>query len=240
MAGLIYLLKNKTTGKGYVGQTSKRLVERLAAHRCVSKTRKSYLYQAINKYGWEDFEISVLEEGVDLSEIDNRETYWISQQSTKYPSGYNLTDGGHTTRGWVPTQETKDKIRDKAIGRKQPPRSSETRLKMSKLMTGRTFTDETKKKMSKNHSDVTGSKNPMYGTSRKGQNLGTHRTKEAKQKIAEANAKWYSVQQPSGETIRFKNLSEFCRSHELTRTSMKMLKRGLISQHKGFTDLRSV
>lgn len=46
----------------------------------------------MNKYGVENFEISILEEVSDL-EVNEKEKYWIEKLDT-YGKGYNATKGG--------------------------------------------------------------------------------------------------------------------------------------------------
>jgi hypothetical protein len=50
----------------------------------------------------------------------------------------------------------------------------------------------------------------------------------------EAKAKWYIVTDPDGNEYTIKNLSAFCREHDLTGTSMCRLIRGKAKQHKGW------
>lgn len=57
------------------------------------------------------------------------------------------------------TEEARHKI-STAV---RQPRSIETRQKISLANIGKVFSDETKKKISENHSDVSGKNNPMYG-----------------------------------------------------------------------------
>ena len=54
----------------------------------------------------------------------------------------NRSDGGEGNSGWIPSEETKDKIRQRAIGRKA---SQKTKQKLSKIHKGRKHTEEWKK-----------------------------------------------------------------------------------------------
>ena len=241
MDGIIYLLQNQQNGKGYVGQTTCGLHKRLNEHRnTASRHKGTYLHKAIAKYGWDAFNVLILEENVDSTELDIREIYWISKLHTKAPVGYNLTDGGCSTRGCIVSEETRQKISTAKHGKKHLPHSLATRLKMSQSQKGRIVSKETKDKMRQNHADVFGSNNPMYNTSRKGHTLGNHHIESTKLKIADRTAKTYSIFDPTGNTITFKNLRQFCIDRNLTYNTMGLLKRKLISQHKGFHDLRKV
>jgi len=65
--------------------------------------------------------------------------------------------------------------------------TEETKQKLSKVLKGRTFTEEHKKNISKNHADVSGSKNPMYGVHLKGElshMYGKHHSEETKRKLS--------------------------------------------------------
>lgn len=51
-------------------------------------------WNAIHKYGWEDFDHEILEQNISSQkEANDRECYWVSFYDTFY-SGYNLTLGG--------------------------------------------------------------------------------------------------------------------------------------------------
>ena len=58
---------------------------------------------------------------------------------------HNKTDGGDGTSGWIPSEETKKKISEKATGRIM---SENDRLQMSKSQIGRKHPEEVKKKIS--------------------------------------------------------------------------------------------
>ena len=100
--GYIYKITNLINGKMYVGQTTKTIEERFRHHKndCFRKNKSSYnypLYNAMRKYGIENFEIEELE-CCDISLLDEREIFWIKFFNTFY-NGYNATlggKGGHT------------------------------------------------------------------------------------------------------------------------------------------------
>ena len=87
----IYMHKNKINGKIYIGQT------------CQSPARRwrkgegykgcTYFYSAIQKYGWDNFEHIILQEGLSKEEADYQEFFLINQyHSNDNRYGYNLKD----------------------------------------------------------------------------------------------------------------------------------------------------
>ena len=101
MYGVIYKYTNKFNGKVYIGQTVNEH-QRKIEHKCHSKTRpftQSAFYNAIDKYGWDNFHYSVLEtvEAETLKELKFKlnllEIKYI-QQYNSCNNGYNMHQGG--------------------------------------------------------------------------------------------------------------------------------------------------
>lgn len=91
----IYCITNKKNGKQYVGKTQKSIKKRFAEHKYDSQRltcENRPLYRAFNKYGFDNFYVSKLEE-CDNSKASEREQYWIERLNT-YTNGYNATFGG--------------------------------------------------------------------------------------------------------------------------------------------------
>ena len=94
----IYIIKNNINDKVYIGQTCQSPSERFKQHMKPSthKQRGSYkIYNAINKYGKENFYYEVLEEHISEEDINEREIYYINLYNS-YEHGYNSTRGGDT------------------------------------------------------------------------------------------------------------------------------------------------
>lgn len=104
---VIYYILDRTNGKGYVGQTRNKLKTRIAHH---IKYNKFYIGNAIRLHGWENFSVFVLEECASPDELNEREIYWIKTLNTKFPNGYNLTDGGDGLNGCKRSQKTREKM----------------------------------------------------------------------------------------------------------------------------------
>lgn len=89
MLGVIYKATCSISGKSYIGQT-KNFQKRKAEH---LRAKDNYAFHlALRKYGPDAFKWTILEE-CKLSDLDEREIYWISYYDT-YNSGYNSTIGG--------------------------------------------------------------------------------------------------------------------------------------------------
>lgn len=96
--GSIYIIKNTINNKVYIGQTVQEVSERFKQHLkpCVMKTRGSYkIYNAINKYGKENFFVETLETNIPQNELDQKEIYYIDKYNS-YKDGYNSNNGGNS------------------------------------------------------------------------------------------------------------------------------------------------
>lgn len=113
--GIIYVHINKINGKAYVGQTIQTLQDRCG--RGSSYSTCTHFYNAIKKYGWDNFEHKILECGLNENELNEREKYWINKYDS-IKNGYNLREGGNQHHL---TEEHKEKIKIsniKTLGRK--------------------------------------------------------------------------------------------------------------------------
>ena len=92
----IYLHKNKINNKVYIGQTiqdnlNNRWKNGLGYKNC------TYFYNAIQKYGWDNFEHLILEQDQNWTkeELNQKEQYYINLYKANNPEfGYNITAGG--------------------------------------------------------------------------------------------------------------------------------------------------
>lgn len=89
--GFIYKYTSPS-GKAYIGQTCRSLKERAQSDGS-GYVNCSIFFSAIQKYGFENFKIEILEE-IDLGNIDKKEEYYISLFNTTQPNGYNIQKGG--------------------------------------------------------------------------------------------------------------------------------------------------
>lgn len=116
----IYYITNNINGKGYIGQ-SLMLHKRLMDHLYCS-TRKSHknrypLYLALNKYGIENFELTIIEsfekDNNTIQEQKNKlndlEVLYIKKYNT-FGEGYNQTIGGSSTSGYVFNDAVRKKL----------------------------------------------------------------------------------------------------------------------------------
>lgn len=94
----IYMIKNKLNGHMYIG-LSKNIEKRIKDHFFhVNSERKDNknkaLYNAIKKYGKDNFEWSILEE-CEQDQLKEKEIYWIKYYNTyEDKNHYNETPGG--------------------------------------------------------------------------------------------------------------------------------------------------
>ena len=92
--GIIYMAKNKVSGKAYVGKTLQLLKTRVVQHFSNSKRSFTKFSNALRKYPKSSWEWSVLSE-VPLSELDVCEVFFITDLDT-VAKGYNTIIGNYS------------------------------------------------------------------------------------------------------------------------------------------------
>jgi len=182
----IYIIKNKNSGKIYIGLT-KNLTTRMSIHRYDHKKKDTLLYRAMRKHGFDSFTFSILEY-CDEAKLVEREKFYINKfNATNKLIGYNLTlggDGGDTfsCRDKISQNKTKDKL--KKIGARgiscqaikgqhitescpsikiKWKKNFESSMKrLSQRRKSGNFTESEKKGYKKLSASRTGSGNPMF------------------------------------------------------------------------------
>lgn len=136
------------SGKCYIGQ-SVDLRRRFTEYRRVEFSTQNHLYNAVKKYGWDNFEVEILwgtnkpKRFTNLNMLlDTLEVAWIKKYDC-VDSGYNIQEGGF--KGYTIDAETRKKMSIAATGKKH---SFESRRKMSASAKGRIFSEETRQKLS--------------------------------------------------------------------------------------------
>jgi len=114
----------------YIGFTSRDPSSRWRHYRTQPH---GYIGRAIRKYGIENFSFEVIYQSWDPNHtLNTMEPYFIQKfDSYRSKFGYNLTLGGDASLGYVPSSETREKIRAANLGKKQ---SLETTRKRSESL----------------------------------------------------------------------------------------------------------
>lgn len=126
----VYKHTNKINGKIYIGQTKQNPETRWQSG--YGYRECSRFYNAIKKYGWENFEHEILKSDLTLEEANYFEKYYIKFYNSLSPNGYNLTEGGEN---YHVSEESRKKRSSSAKGRKL---SEDTKKKLSFLASQRT------------------------------------------------------------------------------------------------------
>lgn len=147
----IYIHINKVNNKKYVGQTKQDCCHRWwnGEGYKPKKNGMSHFYNAIKKYGWDNFEHEILYSNISKEEACKIEIELIEKYKTQDRNfGYNVLSGG--TAPSVPI-EIREKMSKALMGNKNglgKPCSEEKKRKISEAQKGRHLTEDHKKKLS--------------------------------------------------------------------------------------------
>lgn len=101
----IYKITNNTNGKVYIGKTSLSVEKRFQQHINDSKKErfeKRPLYDAIRKYGIDNFSVDIVETNISDEEINDKEIFYIKENNSyigfENSNGYNATLGGDSRK----------------------------------------------------------------------------------------------------------------------------------------------
>jgi group I intron endonuclease len=125
MRSYIYLVKNQQNKIVYIGQQ--------IGTKSIEKYKGSglLLNRAYKKYGENYFKREVIEY-CNIDELNDKEKLYIKQYNTKFPHGYNLTEGGEGLKGFHFTNKHCNKISISKRGQKYPKEHGE-KIRQSKL-----------------------------------------------------------------------------------------------------------
>ena len=146
------------SGKYYIGTTHQRLERRARSGKHYKDSR--LFYEAIQKYGWENFSVDILDSSPNQEKAFLLERYYIEKyRSNETEFGYNLASGGrkgckqhpssvklnsvhHMGKGHPLSEETKKKLSIAHIGKPGPKFTEEQRKKISDRRKGVKFSSE--------------------------------------------------------------------------------------------------
>ena len=197
MYGYIYKTTNLVNGKIYIGQhKSESFDEDYKGSGCL-------LWNAIRKYGWDNFKTEILVECNSIEEMNFEEIRLISEFNARDRSiGYNITEGGsgflgvdcahfgesNGMYGKKHSEESRRKMSE-SQKRREPP-TEETRRKLSESHRRENLSESTLKKLSESSKRENRSEETMrkMSESHKRENL----SEESLRHLSEANVgrKW--------------------------------------------------
>lgn len=213
---IIYKITNQINNKVYIGQTLLTPEQRFQKHIQKAKRKTNrYLYDAMNLYGYNNFNIEIIDNCIDRNEMNTKEMFWISfYNSNNKNYGYNMTPGGGggrmtpeiyekiaaKHRGVPLSEEHKKKISNANKGRII---SEEHKLVISKAQTGKILSEEHKQKLheihkgcpffaGKHHTDATKQILSLKATGVK---------KHSKEEKEKRKKRWLSVQNPNYKEV---------------------------------------
>lgn len=111
MSYSIYIHRNKINNKAYIGQT----VNHKERWKPKNYKHNPHFYNAIQKYGWDNFEHIIFASGLTLNEANHMERMMIALfDTTNIEKGYNLRLGGDS--GGTFSEESRRKMSEAQKG----------------------------------------------------------------------------------------------------------------------------
>lgn len=179
---LVYKYTNKVNGKVYIGQTCRTMEERAKSDGSGYKGCHKF-WNAIKKYGWNNFIPEILAEGLGSKEASDTELKYIEEYNS-VQDGYNIlkeniefSDKYRATissslKNSIHNEERINKLKISNRGENNPfygrHHSEESKEKMRRNKVGKKLTEEHKRKISEHNT------RPF---------LGKHHSEESKEKI---------------------------------------------------------
>ncbi len=174
----VYKHTNRINGKVYIGKTCMDPKQRWSGGSGYKDKRGQgiaygHFYNAIQKYGWDNFDHEIVAEGMTNKEASEMEIRLIEEyESTNPDKGYNTTKGGEGAAGYRHSEETKQHLSEIKKGLNVGPGNP---------FYGRHHSEETKA--------LIGSKAKERLKGKHGTFYGRHHSLETKQKLREISEK---------------------------------------------------
>ena len=129
------------SGKRYIGETKRKLSQRLNRHKDIERSHCRLFVRAIKKHGWDSMDVAVLWRDPP-SERRAKEAEFIAKYDTMAPNGYNCTPGGDSNPmdghvGRVAVKESWQRSEVKQRHKEGRQRAWSDPIKRSNIMQGR-------------------------------------------------------------------------------------------------------
>ena len=145
----VYKHVNRINNKQYIGLTRQNPIDRWKTNGTGYKYSCPHFWNAIKKYGWDNFDHIIVADGLTRDEACSLEMALIRENNTQNSEfGYNTLEGGTAPR--IP-DEVRMKMSASAIGNKNGlghPCSEEKKRKISEAQKGKKLTEDHKRKLS--------------------------------------------------------------------------------------------
>ena len=133
--------------------------------------------------GLEDFTITIIDHAHSHEELDEKERFWIKYYDCLVPNGYNICAGGEGVKGWHPTPEHRERLRQshlgKGVGKDNPMYGKTGDLNP---FYGKKHSEETRKRMSEHAKQ----RNLSYGNNPRARKVRCINTGEVFNSVKEA------------------------------------------------------
>jgi len=220
MSSGIYKIANKMTGDFYIGSAVD-IKQRFKNHKSELKYNRHpniILQRVFNKYGLENLQFEIIETVNNTNKLIEIEQLYLDNLNPKY----NILKIAGSRLGTKHSKETRKKLSDSHKG-PRPYRlgfkhSEESKMKMSVGHTGKSLSEEHKRKIGK------------AGKGRK-------QSKEWIQKRVEAKAHPFKLKSPDNKIVEGRNIAEFCRNNNLSTSKINFVIHGSRHHHKGWTKI---
>lgn len=142
----VYKHINKINKKTYIGITCQVPIKRW--NYGYGYKRNKLFFRAILKYGWDNFNHEIIKDNLSEKEAKQLEIEIIKKtKSNNKNYGYNITNGGEGTNGYVPSIETINKLKGRTPWNKGKKTNEITKQKLSIAHKGKKLTEEHKSKI---------------------------------------------------------------------------------------------
>ena len=103
--------------KVYIGQTTRNLNKRIWEYKSAFNRNifyNQYLLNSFKKYGWDNFEFSIIDTASTIQELNAKEIqYILNYKSNNKEFGYNIESGGKNA---IPDVDTLEKMSESHLG----------------------------------------------------------------------------------------------------------------------------
>lgn len=261
---IIYSIINKINGKIYIGKTFQAFYKRMGQHKkSFFSNKNTYLIRTVQKYGIENFDIKIIESfyNFDDLKLQYREDFWIKFYNTRNSEfGYNCKNNNPDENGHCFNDEIRIK---QSISRKKYCDNPEVRIKMSVISKENWSNPEYREKMSvirkkywsdpKYREKITNTdvhekiSKSMKNYFSDPQNLEKHKIAmqsrhidplKQEEKYIKMRKKEFSIISPDGiiwNSKDIKNITHFCKDHNISKCSLYQIIDEKIKSCKGWT-----